>query len=216
MPISQNYPGLFIELSGGEGAGKSSSMAEIVRVLEDAGRCVVQTREPGGTEGAEAIRGLLLASTTDLTPYAELLLMQAARAEHVERLIRPALGEGKTVVSDRYLGSTIAYQGAGRGLCEARINSIHDQTAALRPDLTILLDIDPVVGLKRSLKRLDDGDIDEGRFEKLDLEFHYRVRESFLRQAEKVPSIIVDAGQPIERVHADIQGQIRAWLSKHG
>src|SRR5262249_11121850 len=151
----------------------------------------------------------------DWTPLAELLLICAARAQHVERVIRPALAEGKVVVCDRYAGSTIAYQGAGRGIPVEQIHELHRiGTGDLWPDLTVILDIDAAKGRGRSLRRLRSESIDEGRFEAPDAAFHERVRRSFLAQAEARPTehAVIDADRPLEQVHADVVQRILAAL----
>jgi dTMP kinase len=175
----------FVALEGGEGSGKTSVLASLVAAFPD----VLVTREPGGTAEGLALRGLLLSEQgLDWDASAELLLMTAARVQHVKRLVLPALQAGRLVVCDRFLGSSLAYQGAGRGLAAAMIQDLHARfVGGLSPDLTIVLDVDPRVGLSRSVRRLVDGAIDEGRFEKLDLAFHQRVRAAFLAQAASDP-----------------------------
>ena len=165
---------------------------------------MVLTREPGGTPEGERLRAALLAAGADWSAEAELLLMTAARVEHVRRVIRPALARGALVVSDRFVGSTLAYQGAGRGLPDAMILQLHDTMVALWPDLTIVLDIDPVAGLARSRRRLDTAALDEGRFEAEGTAFHRRLRDSYLRQAAAArhPHAVIDAAQPARQVQA--------------
>ncbi|GLK67470.1 dTMP kinase [Hansschlegelia plantiphila] len=198
--------GVFIAVEGGDGAGKGGLIAAIVGRLGALGRTVTATREPGGTPEGEALRGLLLAETGAVwDARSELLLMTAARVQHVERVIRPALAQGEIVVSDRYVGSTIAYQGAGRGLSQAFIRGLHrDAVGDLWPDLTVFLDVEPVVGIGRSKRRLDAGAIDEGRFEGLDLAFHARVRESYLDQARTLgeKAVVIDAARTPAEVQA--------------
>ena len=182
---------MFIVFEGGEGAGKTSALAAAAAAL---GEKAVVTREPGGTPEGLALRALLLAQDGPAwDPMAELLLMVAARVQHVARVIRPALAAGRIVLCDRFLGSTLAYQGAGRGLDEALIQDLHQRTVGLLPDLTILLDVDPRVGLRRSARRLAASGADEGRFEALDVTFHERVRASFLMQAEASDYLVIDA-----------------------
>ncbi len=165
--------GAFIVLEGGEGSGKTSVLAALSGSL---GGTALFTREPGGTPEGLALRGMLLSSggfTWDAG--AELLLMTAARVQHVKRVIAPALAQGRVVVCDRFLGSTLAYQGAGRGLQLDVILDLHERfVGGLRPDLTIFLDVDPRVGLVRSARRLGEAGVDEGRFESLDLAFEPR------------------------------------------
>jgi dTMP kinase len=206
---------VFIALEGGDGSGKSGALAHLGAVL---GENVVLTREPGGTDEGLAIRGLLLArGTHDWEPQAELLLIAAARAQHVARVIRPALAAGRVVVSDRYVGSTLAYQGAGRGLDEAEIVMIHNHsTGALWPDLTVVLDVDPAVALARGMARLRAEGSREDRFEALGLAFQQRVRRSFLDQAAAAPErhAVVDANRPLAAVQADVAAVVRRFLGR--
>jgi len=192
---------LLIVFEGGEGAGKTSAMHALASTLDNP----LLTREPGGTEEGLKLRALLLATDSPVwDPVAELLLLTAARVQHVNRVIRPALEAGRIVLCDRFIGSTLAYQGAGRGLDEAFILSLHRQAVGgLMPDLTILLDIDPRVGLARSARRLDAARSDEGKFEALDLAFHDRVRAAFLAQ-RLGKTIVVDASVSHAEVHSAV------------
>ena len=182
--------GFFAVVEGVDGSGKTSALAHAKSTLLASHPDIILTREPGGTPEGNAIRGLVVSSSTfDWHPTAELLLMAAARAQHVAKLIRPALEAGRIVLCDRYVGSTIAYQGAGHGLDVQDIYEIHKRsTGNLQPDLTIILDVDPRVALLRSRARLSGNGVNEGRFESLDIEFHERVRQSFLDQAAADPS----------------------------
>jgi len=146
-----------------------------------------------------------------------LLLINAARAQHVEKVLRPALALGKLVLCDRFVGSTLAYQGAGHGIPEERIRALHKLAAGdLWPDLTILLDVDPALALKRSRRRLSASGSDEGRFEALDLDFHRRVRQSFLDQAARSPAthVVLDASRTQKVVEVEALAALRAALSK--
>ncbi len=194
--------GRFIVFEGGEGAGKTSAMIALEAALRERGRRATLTREPGGTPEGLSLRALLLAQDApDWAPEAELLLMIAARVQHVRRVIQPALDRGETVLCDRYLGSTLAYQGAGSGLPRDLILDMHERlVGGLRPDLTVLLDVDPRVGLRRSTRRLAAEMSDETKFEALPLAFHDRVRAGFLAQASETPTLIVDASLPQEEV----------------
>ena len=148
-------------------------------------------------------------------PWAELLLMTAARVQHIERVIRPAVAAGTIVISDRFVGSTIAYQGAGRGVPIDAIERLHrDACGNVWPDLTVVLDVDPKVALPRARSRLSQDDSDEGRFEQLGLAFHQRVRESFLSQAQSRPGqhAVVDASKPAADVTAAAAEAVQAWL----
>jgi dTMP kinase len=212
--------GLFIALEGGDGSGKTGALACLGEALRDVPGGVLFTREPGGTDEGLAIRALLLArGTLDWDPHAELLLIAAARAQHVARVIRPALAAGRVVVSDRYVGSTLAYQGAGRGLDEAAIRMVHTlSTGDLWPDLTVLLDVDPDLALARSLARLQAAGSLEDRFESLGPAFHRRVRRSFLDQAAAAPArhAVIDAGRPMAAVQADVAAVILDFLRRAG
>lgn len=208
----------FLVFEGGEGSGKTSVSAALCQALLSAGLDVLVTREPGGTPEGTALRALLLAADGyDWDGGAELLLMTAARIQHVQRVIAPALAAGRAVVCDRFVGSTLAYQGAGRGLPGALIMDLHAQlVGGLRADLTVFLDIDPGVGLSRSVRRLGQAKDDEGRFEALDLAFHERVRAAFLAQAAADPgrSLVVDAARPLSAVQSDVVGQVQAWIDQ--
>jgi len=208
----------FLVLEGGEGSGKTTLSVALCAALKDAGLDVLATREPGGTPEGTALRSLLLAADGyDWDSGAELLLMTAARIQHVKRVIAPALAAGRAVLCDRFVGSTLAYQGAGRGLPEALILDLHARlVGGLRADLTVFLDIDPRVGLARSLRRLEQGGQDERRFESLDMAFHSRVRAAFLAQAAADPaaSIVVDAGRTLAEVQAEVTGAVRQWVTE--
>lgn len=201
---------MFLAIEGGDGVGKSTAIAALAAHLREAGRTVLTTREPGGTPEGIALRALLLPKDAAWEPWSELLLMTAARVQHVQRIIRPALAAGTIVISDRFIGSTLAYQGAGRGISTEAILLLHrEATGDFRPDLTIVLDLDPSVGIARSTARLARTASNEGRFEALDLSFHNRVRASFLTQAAADPRahVVVDAAWPVDDV---AQAVIRA------
>lgn len=210
--------GYFVAVEGGDGAGKGGLVANLAAMLREDGRDVLATREPGGTPEGLQLRALLLAASGQVWEQnAELLLMVAARVQHVRRIIQPALAAGKIVVCDRFIGSTLAYQGAGRGLPEDLILDLHARLVDdIWPDLTILLDVDPRIGLDRSLRRLATEANDEGRFESLDMGFHDRVRRSFRAQAESRPSqsLVIDASQAISEVHAEVAAGIRSRLGQ--
>ncbi|MBL8646563.1 MAG: dTMP kinase [Sphingosinicella sp.] len=170
--------GRFISFEGGEGSGKSTQLRRLAARLSAQDVTVITTREPGGTPGAEDIRSLLVEGEPGRWEgRVEALLVNAARADHVARLIRPALVEGKWVLCDRYVHSTLAYQGAARGLDEAELRRLHAfATGDLWPDLTIVLDVDPALGLARAAGRAGG----EARFEGEPPAFHKAVRERFL------------------------------------
>jgi len=187
----RDAPGLFITFEGIEGSGKSTQIARFARRLEDTGVEVVCTREPGGTSLGRRLRAALLdpdASTMD--PLAEMLLYAADRAQHIRELIRPAVERGAVVLSDRYLDATLAYQGYGRQLGTTVILDIHSHPPLdLRPDRTVLLDLDPETGVARARRRNAERGVaeTEGRFEDEDLDFHRRVRDGYLALARNEP-----------------------------
>jgi dTMP kinase len=209
--------GIFVVLEGGEGSGKTSVSSALHAALKSSGVDVLATREPGGTPEGTALRALLLATGGyDWDAGAELLLVVAARIQHVKRVILPALAAGRCVLCDRFFGSTLAYQGAGRGLQAGLIEDLHERlVGGLRADLTVYLDIDPRIGLARSLRRLGQDGQDEGRFEAMELSFHQRVRDAFLSQARADPgrSIVIDAGRSLAEVQAEAIGAVQAWLA---
>jgi dTMP kinase len=199
--------GLFITLEGPEGAGKTTNREFLAEHLRAAGRETLLTREPGGTPLAERIRELLLAPSDEpMASDTELLLMFAARAQHLDQVIRPALAAGKVVLCDRFTDATYAYQGGGRGLSEARIAVLEDFVqGTLRPDLTLVFDLPVEVGLARAAAR---GRLD--RFEQEGRAFFEAVRQNYLRRAALNPQRyrIIDAGQPL----ADVQRQLERLL----
>ncbi|USU13486.1 dTMP kinase [Sphingomonadaceae bacterium OTU29THOMA1] len=210
--------GAFIAIEGVDGSGKSGVVRHLIASLRAQGHDVLGTREPGGTPQGEALRGLLLAGEDDAwDPRAELLLMTAARVQHVARIVLPAVAAGRVVVSDRYAGSTLAYQGAGRGMAERLIRDLHAAVVDdVWPDLTLVLDLDPAVGLARSRKRLAVDAVDEGRFESLDLAFHQRIRAAFLAQAAVAPErhVVVDAGGTPDEVQAAALATLVRFLER--
>ena len=209
--------GLFVSLDGVDGGGKTGAIAALERALVAAGHTPVVTREPGGTEPGLALRRLLLSETGfDWTAKAELLLMNAARTQHVERVIRPALAAGGIVLCDRYVAATIAFQGAGRGLELSEILDLHRiATGDLWPDLTLILDVDVRRGLERSRRRNAAQALDEGRFEALELDFHERVRQSYLDQAAARPDsyLVIDAARPEDEVQRDVRQAVLSRLA---
>lgn len=208
--------GRFITFEGGEGAGKTTQITRLAEAVRAAGHNVVETREPGGTPGAEAIRGLLVTGPVDRwDAETELLLLTAARRDHVRNLIEPALNSGKWVLCDRFLDSTRAYQGFGHGLPQDRILGLHTEfVGGLQPDLTIILDIAPDEGLKRAGDRHDKG-APETRFESIDLAFHQKLRDGFLRIAEEEPErcVLIDASQDIEAIGVAVRAAAATRLA---
>ncbi len=206
--------GKFITLEGGEGAGKSTSMASIQAWCRQQGLSLCVTREPGGTPLAEEIRALLLARREEpVAPDAELLLMFAARAQHLENVIRPALARGEWVLCDRFTDATYVYQGDGRGLSRERIAELERFVQGdLRPDLTLLLDLPVEQGLARAAER---GEKD--RFESEQHAFFERVRQGYRARAQAEPERfrVIDASQPIAAVQAGIHRELDAWWESH-
>lgn len=207
----------FITFEGSEGCGKTTQARLLHRVLASRGVDTLLTREPGGCEVADAIRSILLdAAHSELVPTTELLLYAAARAQHVSQVIRPALSRGMVVICDRFTDATIAYQGFGRGLDRGLIRRLNDIAApALRPDVTVLLDLPVDVGLARAFQRMDASTAPrEERFELETKEFHERVREGYRWLARKEPDrfIVVDAQMSVELVHQAIRERLEASI----
>jgi dTMP kinase len=204
--------GRFITVEGTEGVGKSTNIDFLCRLLKEQGIEIVLTREPGGTPLAEELRELLLTPREErVSQDTELLLMFAARAQHIENVIRPALERGAWVVSDRFTDATFAYQGGGRGVDIQSIKLLeklvqHD----LHPDLTLLLDLDVEVGLKRASSRSAPD-----RFEQEKLEFFGKVRSAYLQRAENEPQrfVVIDAAVPLENVQQQISVALSRYLS---
>jgi dTMP kinase len=208
-PAPERHPGVFLALEGGEGAGKSTQARLLAIWLRDQGYDVVTTHEPGATKVGLRLRALLLDTAhTGLAPQAEALMYAADRAEHVQSVIIPALERGAIVVTDRYVDSSLAYQGAGRQLPVSEIAQLNDwATGGLRPELTILLDLPPVTGLGRRLSSAD-------RLESEPAEFHQRVRSGFLTLAAAEPDryLVLNADRPEADVSRDIQQRVRELL----
>jgi dTMP kinase len=204
--------GRFITLEGGEGAGKSTQITLLATWLRERGIDVVQTREPGGAPGAERIRELLVKGDADRwTPIAETLLHYAARADHLDRTIRPALTAGRWVISDRFADSTMAYQGYGHGVPFGVIDSLFKAVVGdTAPDLTLILDLPVGQGLRRAAARPGH----ENRYEQMAVEFHNRLRDGFLAIARANPQrcAIIDASRAVDAIHSDIQAEIRRRL----
>ena len=199
--------GRFITLEGGEGVGKSTNLALVVELIEARGHSVVTTREPGGTPLAEEIRDLFLGVREEAVHgLTELLLIFAARAQHLEKVIKPALAAGSWVVCDRFTDATFAYQGGGRGLPLAQIETLEALVQGdLRPDLTLYLDVSPEVGYQRISDR------DHDRMEQETMNFHQRVRAAYLERAARNEKIqVVDASVALD----DVQKQVRAVMDR--
>ncbi len=205
--------GRFITLEGGEGAGKSTQIGLLADWLAGRGCQVVQTREPGGSQGAEDVRRLLVEGEPGRwLPWSETLLFFAARYDHAERLIKPALAAGSWVVSDRFADSTMAYQGAAGGVAAADIAQLYRLVLGdFAPDLTLILDVPVETGLARA--GLRDGR-NGGRFERMDVAFHHRVRDGFRKIAAAEPDrcVIIDADADREAVAARIRDAVERRL----
>jgi dTMP kinase len=216
--------GRVICVEGVEGAGKSTQLARLDGYLRGRGHETLVTREPGGTPMGEEIRRLLLSrEDLDMSPVCEFLLFEAARAQHVRDVVRPALAAGRIVLSDRFSASTFAYQAVALGVGEEPFERVDEiATGGLRPDLTIILDVPPEVGMERKLS-LPTGPISEvggdgtgDRIEQRSLAFHVRVRDGYRRFAEKHPdaTVLLDGARSAEAVHADIVAATEACLSR--
>lgn len=203
--------GLFVTLEGVEGAGKSTLMSYVAEIFSNAGREVIQTREPGGTKTGEQIRAILLDSkNTGVTDDTELLLMFAARAQHINEVIKPALASGKVVICDRFTDASYAYQGGGRGIALSRIEALENWVQqGLKPDLTILFDLDVETGLRRAGKRSE-----ADRFEQEEISFFERIRACYLERAENEPERfrIIDSSQSFDNVKQQIQDILKDYL----
>ena len=205
--------GRFITVEGGEGAGKTSNLKFIRDYIETAGKQVVFTREPGGTPLGEAIRELLLGHKhTEMADTTELLLMFAARSEHLQQKILPALEAGKWVLCDRFTDASYAYQGAGRGIDSQRIAILEEFVqGSLRPDLTLLLDLPIEIGLQRAGERSAPD-----RFERETESFFQKVRNGYLRIAEREPGRvkIIDASPSLEQVQRQLKLALRLFMEE--
>ncbi|MCW2747082.1 MAG: tmk [Nocardioidaceae bacterium] len=202
--------GVFVALEGGEGAGKSTQSQLLASWLTDRGYGVLLTREPGGTPVGTALRGIVLDPATGaLSSRTEALLYAADKAEHVDTIVLPALADGQVVVTDRYIDSTLAYQGAGRALVPEELEAVALwATGNLRPHLTVLLDVDPAIGHTRF-----EG---QDRIEAEPLEFHRRVRQSFLDLALRDPEhyVVLDGRAPIDDIQQSIRKRLEPWLTQ--
>ncbi|MBC7102293.1 MAG: dTMP kinase [Parvibaculum sp.] len=204
----------FITLEGGEGAGKSTQVRLLAAKLEEQGHKVVVTREPGGAPGAEAIRRLIVNGDTDRwTPKAEALLMFAAREDHLAQTIRPALARGEWVVCDRFVDSTMAYQGVAQGLGQKFVNDLRELVVGDdMPALTLVLDLSPETGLARAGRRANG----EDRYERMEIEFHQTLRQAFLNIAKNEPErcVVIDAERDKGEVAEAIWAVVRGYLDR--
>jgi len=209
---------MFISLEGIEGCGKTTQLESLSTFLADKGRPYVVTCEPGGTAIGKKIRSILMdPASKELVPAAELLLYMADRAQHIHSLIKPSLAEGNIVLCDRYFDATVAYQGYARGLDIGFIRDMHRIVLKdLKPDITLLLDLSPRIGLARAWQELDSGNRSEteSRFEEEALSFHEKVRAGYLELAGMEPERfkIIDASRQIDEVQTDIRKVLSAAL----
>jgi dTMP kinase len=214
--MAETRAGRFITLEGGEGAGKSTQCQRLADALTRAGKTVVTTREPGGSPGAEAIRALLVTGDTGRWDgMTELLLLNAARRDHIEKTVRPALRRGDWVISDRFADSTMAYQGYGLSVPRETIRTLHEIAVdGLTPDLTLILDLPVDAGLARAGRR-DDANGDYNRYERMDKAFHERLRQGFLAIAEAEPGRcqVIDATGGVDAVAAAVLEAVSSRLS---
>ncbi|KAE9630120.1 dTMP kinase [Parasedimentitalea maritima] len=204
--------GLFLTFEGIDGSGKSTQCRLLAETLREQGHEVVLTREPGGSNGAEEIRRLVLEGDPDRwSAETELLLFTAARRDHLERTIEPALAAGKVVICDRFADSTRMYQGLSRGNLRAQVDKLHEMMIGREPDLTILIDMDPEIGLSRAKGRQTA----EERFEDFGLELQLKMRAGFLALAQEFsPRFrVIDGTQSLDAVAADVLTQAQAALS---
>jgi len=205
---------MFITFEGGEGSGKSTQIRRLATRLQDRGHDLLVTREPGGTPEAEAIRSLLVSGdVARWTPQSEALLNYAAREQHLEQVIRPALAAGKVVLCDRFMDSTRAYQGYAGGVDLAFIDALEKAiVASTRPGLTLVFDLDPEIGLARARSRGDA--VAEDRYERKGLAFHQKLREGFLDILRREPKRcrLVDAAQDVDAVTQDVWSIVEGTL----
>ncbi|MCH1867747.1 dTMP kinase [Nocardioides sp. CFH 31398] len=208
-PAGTRRRGVFVCFEGGEGAGKSTQSRLLVDHLRAAGRTVVATFEPGDTPVGARLREILLSPETgDLAPRTEALIYAADKAEHVATVVEPALARGEVVVTDRYVDSTLAYQGAGRTLATDEVERVARwATGDLRPDVTVLLDLDPAAGMARFSGR--------DRIEGAGEAFHARVRDGFLALAAADPAsyLVLDARAPVDKTHAAVLERVETLLA---
>lgn len=203
--------GLFITLEGGDGSGKSTQMGALTEWLQNRGRTVVQAREPGGTDLGLELREIVLHRRGHIAPRAEALLYAADRAHHIATVVRPALERGDVVIQDRYLDSSVAYQGAGRVLDPTEVRDLSLwATEGLLPHLTVLLDLDPAIGRER----LDASRTRYDRLEAEEADFHERVRAAYLALADAEPArfLVLDATRPVDELQSSIRDRVSALL----
>ena len=215
-----NRHGIFITLEGIDGTGKTTQLRLLAKHLRRSGYAVSVTREPGGTRVGEQIRGILLAAGTgNLSPIAELALMYAARAQHLAEVVRPALAQGRVVVSDRFNHASLAYQGYGRKLGLSTVRAMDRIVCGpTQPDLALVLDLAPRVALERTRRRETRRNSRRERFEAQGVKFHERVRAGYLaiaRQDQRRVKV-VRADRPVAEVHAEVRDLVDAFLGRRG
>lgn len=203
-------PGLFLSFEGIDGSGKSTQARLLAEALRAHGHAVTLTREPGGSPGAEEIRRLVLEGATDRwSPETEILLFTAARRDHLEKTIRPALDRGEIVITDRFADSTRIFQGITRGDLSATVDRLHDLMIGVEPDLTLLFDLDPATGLARATARAGT----ELRFEDMGLAFQQKARDGFLTLAKAHPRFrVIDADAPLDTVATRVWATVAPHL----
>lgn len=206
---------MFISFEGGEGSGKTTCIKKVVETLEKEGRNVVLTREPGGTPISEEIRNIILdKKNTDMDPRTEALLYAASRRQHIVQKILPALKEGKIVITDRFLDSSLAYQGGARGLGVDTIYNVNQYaTEGLEPDVTFFFDIEPEEGLRRIAANAGR---EVNRLDVEKLSFHHAVRQEFLALEKRFPKryVVIDASKDKEHVYMDVINEIHKRLGE--
>ena len=213
--MSKQRAGLFIAFEGGDGAGKSTQAARLAEALQSQGHTVLRTREPGGTPIGEKLRSLVLDhGHGHIDAHTEALIFAASRAAHATQVIRPALERGEIVLTDRYIDSSVAYQGAGRGLGEDAVRSLNEwATSGLQPHLTVLLDVDPAVGRRRRTA----GEAAEDRLESEADDFHTRIRDAFLELARSRPEsyLVLPAHHSVGELAEQILKRVESLLAEH-
>ena len=217
---SLSRPGAFISFEGIDGSGKTTQLDRLRELLIRGGHSVVVAQEPGGTRVGLEIRKLLLnAANTDLRPVPELLLYFASRAQNIEEVIRPAFEAGRIVLADRFTDATVAYQGYGRELGADAVRAVENVSCGgLKPDMTLLLDVDPVIGVRRALERNADQPNDESRMEQETAPFYERVYRGYLELSRAEPKRIrlIDARDSIEKVGEAIEKTVEEFLEARG
>ncbi len=218
-PMKNETRGYFITFEGIEGAGKSTQARRLHEVLKGKGYPVVITREPGGTALGDAVRSIMIDTRfSDMVPLAELFLISAQRVQHIQKVIRPELEEGKIVICDRFVDATLAYQGYGREIHLTQVREVNEMAAwNLRPDLTFLLDIEPAHGLSRISSRVQENEKVADRMEREGLDFFERIRHGYLNIAYEEPQRFrkIDSTQDMDLVHHQILDCSLRELARH-